>query len=88
MTKVANPQDKKVKNDSRAWQFLCSVKLAVIIIIILAVACILGTVILQMRPPEIMRTDTVKALRRFSQQFNSQIYFIPTGFHFFWYYCV
>ena len=52
MTKVANPQDKKVKNDSSAWQFLCSVKLAVIIIIILAVACIIGTVILQMRPPE------------------------------------
>jgi len=52
MTKVAKPQDKKVKNDSKSWQFLCSVKLAVIIIIILAVACILGTIILQMRPPE------------------------------------
>ena len=52
MTKAANPQNKKVKNDSKSWQFLCSVKLAVIIIIILAVACILGTVILQMRPPE------------------------------------
>ncbi len=52
MTKVAKPQYKKAKNDSKAWQFLCSVKLAVIIIIILAVACILGTLILQMRPPE------------------------------------
>jgi uncharacterized Tic20 family protein len=52
MTKAANPQNKKVKNDSKSWQFLCSVKLAVIIIIILAVACILGTVILQMRSPE------------------------------------
>lgn len=52
MTKVANPKDKKVKSDSKAWQFVCSVKLAVIIIIILAVACILGTLILQMRPPE------------------------------------
>lgn len=52
MTKVANPQDKKIKSDSKAWLFVCSVKLAVIIIIILAVACILGTVILQMRPPE------------------------------------
>lgn len=52
MTKVANPQDKKIKSDSKVWLFVCSVKLAVIIIIILAVACILGTVILQMRPPE------------------------------------
>ena len=52
MAKAANPQDKKAKNDSKAWQFVCSVKLAVIIIIILAVACILGTLVLQMRPPE------------------------------------
>ena len=52
MTKTENSRGKKNKNDSRVWQFLCSVKLAVIIIIILAVACILGTVIVQQRPPE------------------------------------
>ena len=52
MTKAANSQDKKVKDDIKTWKFLCSVKLAVIIIITLAVACILGTLVLQMRPPE------------------------------------
>ena len=52
MTKVAKPQDKKVKNNSKTWQFLCSVKLAFIIIVIMAVACVVGTLILQMRPPE------------------------------------
>ena len=43
---------KTTKIEKKLWQFVCSVKLAVIIIIILAVACILGTLILQMRPPE------------------------------------
>ncbi|MHC4183471.1 MAG: cytochrome c biogenesis protein ResB [Planctomycetota bacterium] len=52
MTNAINSEKKKVKDGSKVWQFLCSVKLAVIIIIILAVACILGTLILQMRPPE------------------------------------
>ena len=83
MTKAANPQNKKVKNDSRAWQFLCSVRLAVIIIIILAVACIIGTLILQMRPPEDYVSRYGEGLATFFSEFNSQIYFIPTGFHFF-----
>ncbi|MFQ5964458.1 MAG: cytochrome c biogenesis protein ResB [Candidatus Scalinduaceae bacterium] len=52
MTKVTKSGKKRVKNDSKVWQFLCSVKLAVIIIIILAVACIAGTLILQQRSAE------------------------------------
>ena len=52
MTKVAKPQGKKVKNNNKAWQFLCSVKLAFIIIVLMAVACVVGTLILQMKPPE------------------------------------
>lgn len=43
---------KEEKRESKAWQFLCSVKLAVIIILVLAVSCMLGTVILQQRTPE------------------------------------
>lgn len=41
----------QIKKDesNKIWQFLCSVKLAVIIILIMVVACILGTVILQER---------------------------------------
>ncbi|MEK6559646.1 MAG: hypothetical protein AABZ43_05825, partial [Planctomycetota bacterium] len=34
-------------NSNKVWQFFCSVKLAVVIILIMVVACILGTVILQ-----------------------------------------
>ena len=52
MANAAEPQQKKSNNDSKAWEILCSVRLAVIIIIIMAVACILGTVILQMKSPE------------------------------------
>ncbi len=38
----------RVQRDSnKVWEFFCSVKLAVVIILILVVACILGTVILQ-----------------------------------------
>jgi uncharacterized Tic20 family protein len=35
------------KNSNKVWEFFCSVKLAVVIILIMVVACILGTVILQ-----------------------------------------
>ncbi len=52
MTKATNSKGKKEKNGSKIWQFLCYVKLAVIIIIVLAVACIVGTIILQQRTPE------------------------------------
>ncbi|ODS32647.1 MAG: ResB-like c-type cytochrome synthesis protein [Candidatus Scalindua rubra] len=52
MTKVANSKEKKVKNESKVWQSICSVKLAVIIITILAVSCIIGTIILQQRTSE------------------------------------
>ncbi len=52
MSKAAISQVKKVKNNSKIWEILCSVRLAVIIIIILAVSCVLGTVILQQKSPE------------------------------------
>ncbi len=52
MSKAAISKVEKSKSESKTWQFLCSVKLAVIIIIILAVSCILGTVILQQLTPE------------------------------------
>lgn len=35
------------KDTNKVWDFFCSVKLAVVIILIMVVACILGTVILQ-----------------------------------------
>ncbi len=44
--KVQSGQSKK-DDSNKVWQFLCSVKLAVVIILIMVVACILGTVILQ-----------------------------------------
>jgi len=37
------------RGTSKVWQFFCSVKLAVVIILVLVIACILGTVILQER---------------------------------------
>ena len=52
MAKAAEPQQRKSKNDSKVWEILCSVRLAVIIIVTMAVACILGTVILQQKSPE------------------------------------
>jgi hypothetical protein len=52
MTNATNSEKKKVKDGSKVWQFLCSVRLAVIIIIVLAVSCIVGTIILQQRTPE------------------------------------
>ncbi|MCP5003786.1 MAG: cytochrome c biogenesis protein ResB [Planctomycetes bacterium] len=52
MSKEAILKEEKSKTESKAWQFLCSVKLAVIIIVILAVSCILGTVVLQQLTPE------------------------------------
>ncbi len=52
MSKAVESQEKKAKSNSKTWDILCSVRLAVIIIIIMAVACILGTVILQQKSPE------------------------------------
>ena len=52
MAKVVKPQEKKANNNSKTWEILCSVRLAVIIIIIMAVSCVLGTVILQQKSPE------------------------------------
>ncbi|MBT6561987.1 MAG: hypothetical protein HON76_05615 [Candidatus Scalindua sp.] len=52
MSKAAIPQVKKVKNNSKTWEILCCVRLAVIIIVIMAVSCVLGTVILQQKSPE------------------------------------
>ena len=52
MAKAAKPQEKKAKNNSKIWEILCSVRLAVIIIIVAAVACIIGTVILQQKTSE------------------------------------
>ena len=37
----------KRDDSNKVWQFFCSVKLAVVIILVMVVACILGTVILQ-----------------------------------------
>ncbi|MGQ3684717.1 MAG: cytochrome c biogenesis protein ResB [Candidatus Loosdrechtia sp.] len=39
----------KQASSSKVWEFFCSVKLAVVIILLMVVACILGTVILQER---------------------------------------
>jgi hypothetical protein len=40
--------NRNAKEDSnKIWQFFCSVKLAVVIILVMVVACVLGTVILQ-----------------------------------------
>ncbi len=40
--------DRSERGDSnKVWQFFCSVKLAVVIILVMVVACIIGTVILQ-----------------------------------------
>jgi len=52
MTTAAKPQQRKSKNDNKVWEILCSVRLAVIIIIIMAVSCVLGTIILQQKSPE------------------------------------
>ncbi|MFQ5686039.1 MAG: cytochrome c biogenesis protein ResB [Candidatus Scalindua sp.] len=80
MTKASNSRVKKVKGDNKAWQSLCSVKLAVIIIIILAVACILGTVILQMKPPE----EYVSRYGEVLAKFFSAIQFTDI-FHSYWF---
>ncbi|MCF6157761.1 MAG: hypothetical protein E3K32_04150 [wastewater metagenome] len=40
---------RRTQESNKVWQFLCSVKLAVVIILIMVVACVLGTVILQGR---------------------------------------
>ncbi|MBE7445225.1 MAG: cytochrome c biogenesis protein ResB [Planctomycetia bacterium] len=37
------------RDSNKVWEFFCSVKLAVVIILLMVVACILGTVILQER---------------------------------------
>ena len=37
----------KRRDSNMVWEFFCSVKLAVVIILIMVVACILGTVIVQ-----------------------------------------
>jgi len=52
MAKAAEPQQRKSKSNSKTWEILCSVRLAVIIIVIMAVSCVLGTVILQQKSPE------------------------------------
>lgn len=52
MAKAVEPQQRKSKNDSKTWEILCSVRLAVIIIVVMAVACVIGTVILQQKSPE------------------------------------
>ncbi len=52
MANAAEPQQKKSNNDSKTWEILFPVRLAVIIIVIMAVACVVGTVILQMKSPE------------------------------------
>lgn len=45
---VLDDQSLSGKEDyNKVWQFFCSVKLAVVIILVMVVACILGTVILQ-----------------------------------------
>ncbi|MDR4509361.1 MAG: cytochrome c biogenesis protein ResB [Candidatus Brocadiaceae bacterium] len=42
-------QGKRKKNSHGIWEFFCSVKLAVVIILVMVVACILGTFIVQGR---------------------------------------
>ncbi|MCF6149592.1 MAG: cytochrome c biogenesis protein ResB [Candidatus Kuenenia sp.] len=48
-TKVNKPGQNKKRDSNKVWDFFCSVKLAVIIILVMAVACVLGTIILQGR---------------------------------------
>ena len=40
-------QNERKDSSHKVWQFFCSVKLAVVIILVLVVACVLGTVVLQ-----------------------------------------
>jgi uncharacterized Tic20 family protein len=80
MANVTNSKEKKVKDGSKVWQFLCSVKLAVIIIIILAVACIVGTLIIQQRPPE----DYIKRFGEGVAKIFSVIQFTDI-FHSYWF---
>ena len=42
-----NQYERKKGSSNKVWDFFCSVKLAVVIILVLVVACIIGTVILQ-----------------------------------------
>ncbi|MBM4053557.1 MAG: cytochrome c biogenesis protein ResB [Planctomycetes bacterium] len=46
---INKPAQSKRKDTNKVWDFFCSVKLAVIIILVMAVACVLGTVIVQGR---------------------------------------
>ncbi|GJQ48873.1 MAG: hypothetical protein HKUEN01_12590 [Candidatus Kuenenia stuttgartiensis] len=46
---VNKSEEKKRKDTNKVWDFFCSVKLAVIIILLMAVACVLGTFIVQGR---------------------------------------
>lgn len=80
MTKTINSKEEKTKNESKVWQFLCSVKLAVTIIIVLAVACIIGTIILQQRTPE----DYVRKYGEGLTKFFSAIQFTDI-FHSYWF---
>ena len=80
MTKATNSKEKKVKDGNKVWQFLCSVKLAVIIIIILALACIIGTIIVQQRPPD----DYIKRYGEGVAKIFSTIQFTDI-FHSYWF---
>ena len=46
---VNKSEQKKRKDTNKVWDFFCSVKLAVIIILVMAVALVLGTFIVQGR---------------------------------------
>ena len=46
---VNKSEQKRGKDSNKVWDFFCSVKLAVIIILVMAVACVLGTFIVQGR---------------------------------------
>lgn len=80
MAKAVKLKEKKIKNNSKTWEILCSVRLAVIIIIVLAVACILGTVILQQRSAD----EYVSRYGEGLAKFYSAIQFTDI-FHSYWF---
>src|SRR3990172_6772414 len=45
--KIQTNQNERKGSSNKVWDFFCSVKLAVVIILTLVVACIIGTVIIQ-----------------------------------------
>ncbi len=75
------PTNQQLQKDSnKVWQFFCSVKLAVVIILVLVVACILGTVILQEKT-----LDTYTAKYGYGLATFFRIIQLDNVFHSYWF---